>query len=369
MSENPFENLGETIRARLSDAFAVDDVTVPRQGASLRLRGQFVGESGSAFERIQAQLRALGLMALATREKGNTYLYIVKGLAPPRPSRWLVNLILLALTVVTTMLVGSQYRQACNNLIGGPISLDVLGSPLRLLQGLPFSLGVLLILGAHELGHYFLARRHQIAVTLPYFIPVPIGLGTLGAFIRIKAPIDSRRSLFDVGIAGPLAGLVVAFPVLLIGLALSDVRPCGSTVLGQSLLINGLSALINGAHARGWALIMHPLAYAGWVGFLMTGINLLPIGQLDGGHIAYAIFGRYAAPLATGTLLTMVALSLIYPGWLVWVLLIFTFGVRHPPPLNDVTPLDRRRRVLGLATLVFTLLIIVPVPFQVGRLF
>ncbi|MEP7199676.1 MAG: site-2 protease family protein [Chloroflexota bacterium] len=369
MSQNPFENVGEQIRPLIADEFAIDSVTTTRDGGALQFVGDFIGESGAAFARIQSRLRALDLMALAQRERARVQLIVVKGLPVERPWPAVVNVILLLLTIVTTTLVGAQYEQTCQGIVGGRIGLDFLNEPLRLLAGLPFSLGVLAILGTHELGHYFTARKYHIAVTLPYFIPVPIGLGTLGAFIKLKAPIDSRKSLFDVGIAGPLAGLVVALPVFIGGLLLSQVRPCGQAVYGNSLFVNALTLLVHGTHARGWILIMHPLAYAGWVGFLMTGINLLPVGQLDGGHVTYAIFGRYAGWIARATFGGMLLLSLIYPGWFIWALLIFFVGLRHPPPLNDVTPLDPRRRALGIATMLFALLIIVPVPFNVRGLF
>jgi Peptidase family M50 len=369
MNPNPFENLGESIRAQIADLFTVTSVTLSKDGSALQIAGDFSGESGVAFEAIQSRLSALGLMALAQREREHIRLVIVQGLSAPQQSRPLINLGLLLLTIVTTTVVGAQYSQTCAGVAGRLNGSDLLAQPLRLLAGLPFSLGVLGILGTHELGHYFMARRYRIAVTLPYFIPVPLGLGTLGAFIKLKAPIDSRKSLFDVGIAGPLAGLAVALPVLIVGLLLSNFQACGRSIFGSSIFISALTALINGVHPRGWVLVMHPLAYAGWVGFLMTGINLAPIGQLDGGHVMYAVIGKYAAQVARIVFALMLFLALLYPGWLILAALIFFVGLRHPPPLNDVTLLDMRRRALGIATLLFALLIIVPVPLNLPRLF
>lgn len=369
MTENPFENVGEQVRNQIADQFHIESVTLAKNGAALQFTGDFVGESGTAFERIQSRLQALGLMALASRDRARTLLMVVKALPPAKPSRPLINLVLLLLTIITTTFVGAQYSQTCAGFFSRAFSLDFWRDSVRLLNGLAFSLSVLAILSTHELGHYVLARKHRIAVTLPYFIPAPIGLGTLGAFIRLKAPIESRKSLFDVGIAGPLAGLAVALPVFVLGLLFSNVQACGRSVYGNSIFVDALSALVHGSHPRGWILVMHPLAYAGWVGFLMTGLNLLPIGQLDGGHVTYAILGRYATLIAQVAFFVMIALSVVYPGWLVWAFLILVLGLRHPPPLNDVTPLDTPRRVLGIATMLFALLIIVPVPFRVLGLF
>ena len=368
MNENLFENLGEQVRTQVGDQFAIDSVTLARGGNALQLSGSFVGESGSAFEQIQRRLYTIGLMAMAQRERAQTLLTVVRAFPAVRPSRAWINVVLLLATILTTTMVGAQYSLSSRAIFSGTLNLDLLRQPARLLAGLPFSLSVLGILGTHELGHYFLARRHRIAVTLPYFIPFPIGLGTMGAFIKLKEPIDSRRSLFDVGIAGPLAGLMVAIPIYIVGLSLSQVRVT-TGLYGSSLFEDLVARLVLGVDSPSHLVAMHPLALAGWVGFLMTSINLLPIGQLDGGHIVYALIGPYATQVARVTYVAMLLCALVYPGWLVWVILIFFVGLRHPPPLNDVTPLDTKRRVLGIATMLFAALIFIPSPFNVGRLF
>jgi Zn-dependent protease len=369
MNEKFFDNLGAEVRAQIANEFEVDDVTVPTDGVLLKLRGRFIGESGVAFARLQERLRALNLMAHARREGERVALIIGEALPVARPSKWIINLVLLWLTIGTTVWVGAQYRQSCLGVWGNAGGFNVLRDPWRLLDGLPFAFGVMTILGAHELGHYFLARQYRIAVTLPYFIPVPFGLGTFGAFIRLKAPLDSRKSLFDVGIAGPLAGLVVALPLFMVGLYFSEVRSCGQFAYNNSLLVNILSVIFNGPAAWDRNIVMHPLALAGWVGFLMTAINLLPVGQLDGGHIAYAMFGeRWALRLAQLAFVSMALIALLTANqgasWFLWIAMMYFVGLRHPPPLNDVTPLDTRRWALGLVTLLFLLAIIVPAPIR-----
>jgi len=226
--------------------------------------------------------------------------------------------------------------------------------PSRFAAGLPYSLALLLILGAHELGHYFTAKAHGIQVSPPYFIPVPFALGTFGAFIRIKSLTPDRRALFDMAVAGPLAGLVFAIPALLIGLRFSQVvsGPApGGVPVGSSVLLALLAKV--------------SLAFAGWLGLIVTALNLLPIGQLDGGHIAHALFGsRHAHVLSVIALISLFVLALFrWPGLLFWAVIVFFIaGTRDAPAADDVTPIGRARRALGYFALLLLLLIIVPVP-------
>jgi membrane-associated protease RseP (regulator of RpoE activity) len=245
-----------------------------------------------------------------------------------------------------------------------------------LLSGVPFAFTLLLILGTHEFGHYFAARHYQAAVTLPYFIPMPVlGLvGTMGAVIQLRSPIKNRKQLFDIGVAGPLAGLIVAIPFLVYGLSTSPVHTTptepGYIIWqeGNSLLYLGLKYLIHGQilpHA-GLDVSMNSVTFAAWFGLLVTSLNLLPVGQLDGGHTAYALLGRRAWNLAALVIGGLVALGAVsWYGWFLWAFMVFIFGWRHPPPLDDLTPLDQRRKVLGVVVLIIFILVFTPVPMKV----
>jgi membrane-associated protease RseP (regulator of RpoE activity) len=267
-------------------------------------------------------------------------------------------------TLLTTLLVGAWMNGA-----------QPLSDPWALLQGVPFSASLLLILGFHELGHYFTARAYGVQVSLPYFVPLPLPpMGTMGAIIRMRSPIPNRKVLFDVGIAGPLAGLVLAVPILVIGLRLSAVRATsdlgtteGALSLGTSLAFEFLQWLVKGRIPEGHDVFLHPVALAGWLGFFVTALNLMPLSQLDGGHIAYAVLGREYRRIVWLFLGVLVALFAIsrWPGWLVWVALAVGLGLRHPPPLDDLTPLDPSRRALALIALVLLVVLITPLPFAV----
>jgi len=210
-------------------------------------------------------------------------------------------------------------------------------------------------------------------VSLPYFVPLPLPpMGTMGAIIRMRSPIPNRKTLFDIGIAGPLAGLVFAIPILAIGLRLSTVRATsdlamreGVLPLGTSLALEFLQWLVKGRIADGYDILLHPMALAGWLGFFVTALNLMPLSQLDGGHIAYAVVGRGHRKIVWLFLGALVVLFIVsrWPGWLVWVALAIGLGLRHPPPLDDLTPLDPRRRVLAVVALVLLVLLITPFPF------
>jgi membrane-associated protease RseP (regulator of RpoE activity) len=276
---------------------------------------------------------------------------------------WAVHLLLFVVTLLTTTWAGALHA-----------GVNLLQEPGRIAVGLPYSLGLMLILGAHELGHYFTARRHRVWVTPPYFIPAPFALGTFGAFIRIKSLSPDRRATFDVALAGPLAGLVFAIPALLIGLRQSRIVIESASPemvhtgmqIGSSFLMAIMAKLALGASTlEGHQLILHPLAFAGWLGLLVTALNLLPIGQLDGGHIAHAMFGaRRGHAISVGGLMTLFALALfVWPGLMMWALVVwFIAGHRDAPPLNDVTPLNTGRRVLGWLVFVILAAILIPVP-------
>jgi membrane-associated protease RseP (regulator of RpoE activity) len=269
---------------------------------------------------------------------------------------WLLNLFLFLLTLISTLYAGS---------------LQEGGNPFRhladLLRGIPFSFTLMAILAIHELGHYFVSRRRHIRVTLPYFIPAPSILGTFGAFIKMKSPVPDKRTLLDIGVAGPLAGFAIALPALIIGLFLSRVTPsthAGGIILGDSVLLKLLSFLIVGPIPADYDLFLHPVAFAGWIGTLVTALNLLPLGQLDGGHVAYALLGKRQHWLARIVFFALIILGFFWQGWLFWALLILIMGMRHPAPLDDWTPLDGRRKALGLLAFLILAMCFIPVPFQ-----
>jgi membrane-associated protease RseP (regulator of RpoE activity) len=280
--------------------------------------------------------------------------------APSRPG---VHLVLFLATVATTIIAGAMFA-----------GVNPFFHPFDLYQGIPFSFTLLLILGTHEMGHYLVSRRHNLSVTLPYFIPAPpfpFIVGTFGAFIRIRSPIRDKRALLDVGCAGPLTGVVVAIPVILIGLNLSTVKviPGGGEglILGEPLLFQFFSFLVFGPLSPDHHIFVHPVAFAGWIGLLVTALNLIPVGQTDGGHVAYALFPNHHRQISLACLLLLVAGGLfLWPGWLIWALLLLFLGRRHPPPVYDWVPLDRRRKILGIITIIVFLLTFTPVPLKLG---
>lgn len=284
-------------------------------------------------------------------------------LARARPP--LVHLLLFLATVVTTITAGAMQQ-----------GVNPWEHPGQLYKGLPFSLTLLTILFCHEMGHYLAARYHDLDVSLPYFLPappIPFIIGTFGAFIRIRSPILHKPALLDVGAAGPLIGVLVTLPLLVIGLQLSDLQPAPPApeampgiALGESLLFKFVCWLTLGDLPADHNLIMHPMAFAGWIGLLVTNINLFPIGQLDGGHVSYALFGDQSQRLGLIFYLFLIACGLLaWYGWLVWALLLYFLGTKHPAPLLAWVPLDPRRRRLGFLTVAVFILTFIPAPFQV----
>ncbi|UCE17834.1 MAG: site-2 protease family protein [Gemmatimonadota bacterium] len=279
----------------------------------------------------------------------------------PRKPRYRLNLILFLATVVTTLFAGT--------LMAG---YNPLTDPRLLYRGIPFSFSLIFILGIHEMGHYFASKRCGVKTTLPYFIPVPppFFLGTLGAFIKIKSRIFDRKGLMDIGAAGPLSGFVVSVVIILIGLKLSRVVDvgeigAGSLQLGESLLFSFLSKIAVGPVAANHDILLHPIAFAGWLGLFVTVLNLIPIGQFDGGPIAYALLGNNHRYLSGIFFLGLVPMGFfLWPGWFVWIMFGAIVGLKHPPPTDDRTPLDSKRKIVGLITLIIFILCFIPTPIQ-----
>ena len=308
-----------------------------------------------------------------------------------RRERWWLHLVLFLVTLGSTVVAGALLagRQpvafAALPLLDGwwlplPIALE-LGA---LKAGLPFGLTLVAILALHESGHYFAARHHSISVTPPYFIPFPpyfSVIGTLGAFIRLRSPVLNRGALLDVGVAGPLLSFAASLPPLLWGLMHSRVvavppgLPSDYLVrfaseqlwLGGSIAFSAMARVVIGPLGSGEILALHPVAFAGWIGLFVTALNLLPISQLDGGHILYALLGRRQTLLAWPFFAALIPLGFLWPGWWVWAVLVFAIGrgrVRHPPVFDEKRDLSGARVVWGLATAVILLVCFVPVPFR-----
>ncbi len=284
-----------------------------------------------------------------------------------------MHVLLVALTLVTTTAVGAaQYASYLADFsdVAGPLDWRFF------LRGLWYSLTILAILGSHELGHYFACRYYDVDASLPYFIPAPLLTGTLGAVIRIREPIPTKRMLFDIGIAGPIAGFVVALPALFIGVALSHVvRVPADFVgieLGEPLLFRAAEAVFWGAPPDGYSLNLHPMAFAAWFGLLATALNLFPIGQLDGGHISYAVLGRRSTIVTFAMMGVAVVLTYFSSSWLVWtglmIVMLVTFGPRHPPVFDQDVPLDRTRMYLAVLALIMFVLCFTPAPIETTRL-
>jgi membrane-associated protease RseP (regulator of RpoE activity) len=291
--------------------------------------------------------------------------------AYPRDRVWLHVLLFLA-TLLTTTLVGAGHYAGWQANFGEfqfQLTWPVF------VRGLWYSLTILAILGAHEFGHYFACVYHRVNATLPFFLPLPpfFLTGTLGAFIRIRQPIRTKRQLFDIGIAGPLAGFVVAIPAMFIGLAMSDVAQLpkaaeGMLSLGEPLAFKTATWLVWGPIADGYSLNMHPVAFAAWFGLLATALNLFPIGQLDGGHISYAVLGRHSTRVTLVAIGVAVVLTFFSLSWLVWTVLLvamlIAIGPNHPRTMDEHVPIDRTRLVLAFVALAVFILCFTPAPIE-----
>jgi membrane-associated protease RseP (regulator of RpoE activity) len=271
-----------------------------------------------------------------------------------------INVVLLLLTAVTTTIAGAM--------IAG---VDPFADPMLLRHGLPFAATLMTILLAHEAGHYVMCRRYGVSASLPYFIPGPFfwpAPGTFGAFIRIRSRFPDRRALFDMAAAGPWAGFVVALAATCVGLKQSTVlaAPVDSqVVLGDSLLVVGLTRLVLGADPA--MVLLSPVAYAGWIGFFVTSLNLIPVGQLDGGHVVYAALGRSLRVVSAALIAFLVWLGLRgWPGWLLWaVITTLLVGLGHPRTEDDHRPLGGGRLLVAAATFVIFVLTFVAEPFKI----
>jgi membrane-associated protease RseP (regulator of RpoE activity) len=372
--EDPLQETAAALQLELGGIFNVQDVQLRGPGpAPIVFSGRYLGvERDGSYDELRRRFQRYGFTPLLRHEEGRDRLLVLPGVIPEgRTGNPLINIVLFILTVLTTLAAGAELAGQ-SGLLQALLAGEILTAARLALAGAPFSMTLLAILGVHEFGHYAAARWHRVTATLPYFIPMPVGgLGTLGAFISVRSPMKNRTVLFDIGLAGPLAGFVVALPLLVAGILLSEPVP-GLTpgltqrVLGSSVLVRVVNSYFSSA-MPGQTLLLHPVYFAAWLGLLITGINLLPIGQLDGGHVAYALFGRSAHHVARGAfLLLIVAGMVLSTTWLIWAMFALFGGLHHPPPLNDIVPLDSTRWLVGMSTIGLFFLIIVPVPFIQG---
>ena len=360
----------------------------------VRFRGELRRDSIEAYDALSDALRKHSITPLFREEEGQETILLMKGVIEPQPSNHWINVGLFLATLVSMLLVGAY------NAYDGPQTISESELYRRLFanlgSGFPYAGSLLAILLAHEFGHYLASRYHKTAVTLPYFLPLPLlgGFGTLGAAIRLKEPPKNKRVLLDIGIAGPLAGLVVAIPVVLFGLYQSDIGnlPSPAMLEGNSILylaakyialgewlpmpvsygdihpfIYWIGYLLTGLPEPigGRDVLLSPIAWAGWAGLLVTAINLIPTGQLDGGHTLFSLIGGKVSKMRPYVLAFLVVMGLLYTGWWIWAILIYFMGRYHAEPYDQITTLDPKRKMLAIFTLIIFILVFTPVPLRV----
>jgi membrane-associated protease RseP (regulator of RpoE activity) len=359
MSDAANEAFVAQLKAQLTDVFVVESYSVGHDGRAAVFDGELLTDADSAFRTLEQRFESLGYLPLLRRSKGQDRVFVVPAPPKKRSSRPLINLVLFLATIGTVTLGGALQEGY------DPLS----DPPTALAKGIPFAVALLAILVTHELAHFTVARARGMSQTLPYFIPMPLSpLGTFGAVIKMESPIRDRKTLFDVGISGPLAGLAVSIIALVIGLKLSGpavVAPNAPVMpLGTGILVDWITDLVFGPLPDNVMVILHPIAFAAWFGIFVTAMNLVPVSQLDGGHIGYAFFGDAHRLVAVGVLIGLLAMGLLWAGWLFWAFFILIFGgLRHPPPLNDITPLDTKRKVLAVLSFALLFLLATPRPF------
>ncbi len=321
---------------------------------------------GKKFDELRIALSKKGYIPMVRYEKGEHVIYVIKKPKVKKRPIW-INIVLLIATVITTTIAGSIQWASIYN-----ASWSQIIEPKYLIDGfLYFSIPLLSILGIHEMGHYFTSKKHNLDTSLPYFIPLPppFILGTFGALISTREPIPDRKTLLDVGISGPICGFLVAIPVCLIGLFFMQQNPIvpleaaseGTLSITFPLLLQAISSIFSIEPNA----IMHPTLFAGWVGLFLTAINLMPIGQLDGGHVSRALFKEKSKYAGWIVIIAILTLGLFYTGWLMLAFIIlFLIGTQHNPPLNEFSPLDTKRKILGIIAFVIFILCFAPIPFS-----
>jgi membrane-associated protease RseP (regulator of RpoE activity) len=382
--------------------FVIEDITTGEQkdGFLVRYRGHLrMDDSEQAYTQLSEQLRAFNVTPLFRKDGNRQAVLIVDGVLNPKKSNPWINLLLFILTVFSVLITGATYGTE------NPFTGGILQSIISVfVNGWPFAVSMLAILGAHEFGHYLMGRYYGIHVTLPYFIPFPLSpFGTMGAFINMKEAPHNRRQLLDIGLAGPIAGMIVAIPVLFLGLKLSslNVLPAvaATTASGKMLSMEGSSLLylfmkflafgqllpspvsygdLNPVlywikyfftglpyPQGGLDVMLHPVAWAGWAGMLVTALNLIPAGQLDGGHAIYVLLGKEKArKLFPFIMVILIGLGFVWNGWWLWAAIIYFIGRIYAEPMDQITELDGKRKALAVLALIIFLLVFTPVPLS-----
>jgi hypothetical protein len=318
------------------------------------------------FDELRQEMSSRGYIPMMTYE-GGEHVVVVARKPPAKHKSVYVNLALFIATFATVTWVGLGYWGAYVDVPSDEyFSLDnILGGILS------FTLPLMAILGVHELSHYFAARRRNVAASLPFFIPMPFMLGTFGAFISLREPVPNKKTMIEIGAAGPIGGLLMTIPLAIIGLMLTE---SGAKPVPDDIGTGGLLTLqfpllylwINEFVPSTGDYLLHPTAFAAWVGFFLTAINLIPAGQLDGGHISRALFGNYSKYVSYAAIIALIGLAMVFGwwGWMLFAVLIIFLGMTHPPPLNDITKLCPKRKMLGLLMFALLALTFVPVPIQ-----
>ncbi|MCX7991839.1 MAG: site-2 protease family protein [Proteobacteria bacterium] len=274
---------------------------------------------------------------------------------PKKKIPWL-NIFLFVLTFFTTTFAGATFN------IKDP------SEGLNFFSGLPFSISLLTILLFHEFGHYLMSKKHNVPASLPYFIPAPSFIGTFGAIIKMRSVITDKKSLIDIGATGPIAGFIVSIPLLIYGIAnstMSEIKSSSGIILGDSLLLKFLTYTIWGKLPENLDLILHPVAFAGWIGTFVTAMNLIPVGQLDGGHILYALFPKLYRKLSFPLILGLFLIGYLgWEGWIFWGFLLLILGRNHPPVIDEEEKLPLSKKIVGLIALIIFVITFVPVPFK-----
>jgi len=392
----------EVLTSLVARIFQIDSVTTgdPQKEPQFCYRGHLLSDdSASAYDQLAASVKPHGLTPLFRIENGEQVIYLTKSIPEQKPANPRVNIILFIVTVFSVMITGAFLN---GTQADAPVPPDLIGKILGITQfifsGWPFALSMLGILLAHEFGHYLVSRYHKTPATLPYFIPLPYPLsplGTLGAAILMKGIPKNKRILFDIGVAGPLAGMVIAIPVLFIGLSLSEIdiiqATPGTAMEGNSLvylfakfavfgkflpepasfgdlppILYWLRYFFTGQPFPIGALdvIIHPVAFAGWAGLLVTALNLVPVGTLDGGHVVYALFGEKARKAFPYLIAIMLVQGVFWSGWWLWAFMLFWLGRVNADTLDQITQLDSRRRKVAIFVIILFVLVLTPVPFS-----
>ena len=353
------------LRALVEPLMRISDITVGAlDGQAVRIRGALLAPPEQVYATLAPALHQRGRTLQLREEDGEVTLLALRGVVQPKPNnRWLP--IVLAVLTFASMLVTYAVLHAPS----GDTSLASIMSGWG--DALAYTVSLLAILVAHELGHYFVARHFGVAVSFPFLIPMPLSLlGTMGAIIQMKQIPPSRKAMLYIGAAGPLAGLLVGLPILALGIALSKVAPlptgAGYMLEGNSLLYAGLKYIIKGEWLPSATrdIMLHPLALAGWAGVLVTSMNLIPAAQLDGGHVATALLGRHAKKLTWAVIVLLLFMGALWQGWWIWAVLVFVFSRARVQPLDDVTRLTPGQVRLAILLLLLAALTFTPIPIR-----